>query len=287
MTVTDQPAARARVRVVNHQRTLPWWDVVLIAAAVTAVASIALPAGPLRAVVVVPIVVLLPGWAALHAVFGTKVPTDRVVDGVYVTTFGIGAAIADGLVVNALGIRLSPLSLVTAPFVISLALFAIALARGAQPSLPVPDAPATRKVASRGAMIGACVAFVVAIVAITGNGLPSPASTPYVETAFAGSFARLDHPLSVQPGASVNFPLKAQVHGMRAPMYRVSTYVDDRLVQRADAGFTASRWTGTTRVVVPSGRCLHRVRIVFSPLDEAAPTTSLDAYLAVSAGRPC
>ncbi len=259
----------------------------LVALGVTVVAAAQLlPAGPIRALVVVPVMLLLPGWLAWVGVFGRRRPADPVVAVTFAVALGMGALILNGLVVNALGARLSAFSLVAGPGVISCALLAIDRVRGADPSVHVSNARVPELVGQTAAVCCA-LAIAVAAVAYAADRQPKAASPPFTEVSFAPTFAQRAQPVDVVPGQHVDLPVEVRLHGVSGALYHVVTSVDGARVATTPYTITSPLWKGTVRVTAPSGRCLHQVRIVFEPRGPAPKTESLDTYISVSRGSAC
>lgn len=259
----------------------------LVALGVTVVAAAQfLLAGPVRALVVVPIMLLLPGWLAWVAVFGRRRPSDPVVAITFAVVLGMGVLILNGLVVNTIGVRLSAFSLVAGPGVISCVLLAIGRVRGADPSVRVSTA---RVPELAGPTVAVCCALVVAVAAVTyaADRLPNAASPPFTEVSFAPTFAQRQQPVHVSPGQHVDLPIEVRLHGVDRALYHVVTSVDGARAVTTPYTITAPLWNETVLVTAPSGRCLHRVRIVFEPQGPGAATESLTTYLSVSQGPAC
>ncbi len=260
----------------------------LVALGVTVVAAAQrlLVAGPIRALVVVPIMLLLPGWLAWVAVFGRRRPADPVVAITFAVALGMGVLIVNGLVVNTIGVRLSAFSLVAGPGVISCALLAIGRVRGADPSVRLSSA---RVPELTGLTVAVCCALAVAVAAVTyaAERLPNAASPPFTEVSFAPTFAQRQQPLHVVPGQHVDLPIEVRLHGVGRAQYHVVTSVDGARAATTPYTITAPLWKGTVLVIAPSGRCLHQVRIVFEPQGPGAKTESLNTYISISQGPAC
>ena len=258
----------------------------LVGLAVAVVVFAQLLPPPVRAVVVVPLVLLVPGWLAANGLFGRARPADPVVVVTFVIALGMGTLILNGLVVNAIGVRLSEFSLLVGPAVISCALLALAWVRGADLSLRVPIASGPRIVA-RALVLSCVLGMAVAAVTYAAGRLPAAASPPFAEVSFAATYAQNAQPLRVAPRQVVVLPIEVRLHGLVRVRYRIVTSVDGTRVSEAHYDVTEPLWRGTVRVTSPTGHCLHRVQILFLAQAPAVKRGSLDTYLSVSGGPAC
>jgi hypothetical protein len=265
---------------------MPGQAVVFAAALIVAFMQL-LPAGPARAVVVIPIVLLVPGWAAYVAIFGGARPADVVVGLTFMVALGMGVLIVNGLVLNAVGVRLSETTLVVGPALLACVMLIVARWGGADTSLPIPVAALPRAVVPA---IVVCLSLVIGAAAVTyaADRLPSPVSQPFTELSFAPAYASAGQASRVVPGQVVTLPLELRLRGLAHVSYRVRTYLDGAQVGATNASVLAPLWSGAVSVAVPPGRCLHKVRVVFTPVGQArARTESVDTYLSVTTGAAC
>jgi hypothetical protein len=261
--------------------------VAVVAALIVAMAQL-LPVGPARALVTIPVVLLVPGWAAYLAVFGRSRPDDRVVGATFTVALGMGVAILSGLVVNTIGWRLSEGTLVFGPAVVALVLFGLAEFRGADTSLRIP-ATVRPPIASTAIVLCCSLSLGVIAVAYAADRLPAPdPGAPFAELSFAPAFARAAQPLPVAAGEQVLLPLEMRLTGLDHVTYRVFTFVDGARVASRHATVSAPIWEGDVKIAAPHGRCLHQVQIFFVPTNaRGVKLVWLDTYLAVTTGSRC
>jgi hypothetical protein len=279
---TDYPSTPPHVA--DDLRLTP--PAVLVLAAIIVAVAQWLPAGPPRAIVVVPILLLVPGWSACLAVFGRSRPADVVIELTFAVVLGMSVIILNGLIVNAVGLRLSERSLLVGPGVVACVALVVAWVRGTAATLPIPVAKLGRVGLAVG-VLGCSLAIGVGGVVYAADRLPSQASPAFAELSFAQSYVRRAQAPQVPAAHNVSVPVQMRLRGVARAKYNVLTYVDGAQVDVAHVDVAAPLWTKNFVVTAPRGRCLHRVQIIFYPQTRGLEVVSLDTYLSVTSGPAC
>jgi uncharacterized membrane protein len=261
--------------------------------------AVVLPS-PLRAIVALPIALLLPGYALLLAAFGDA----RERDGV--ATAALGAALSISLYplvalsLFALSIRLSTTSVLVATEIVVLALGVVAGVRtrpgreneradegpggtvlvgvlGGIPllrlrparsasGLPVPAGPEASpwRGARGGLLFAGLVGAACAIVALGLHVFPGAPADGYTQLSLAGS--QLKHagaPFVAGPGRRARVDITVSNHSSEAVTYRLSATVRGTASWhgRAVTVVAHGTWTGSVQGSVPAGGCLHRLLV--------------------------
>ncbi|MCC9308200.1 hypothetical protein LN042_14065 [Kitasatospora sp. RB6PN24] len=240
----------------------------------------AVPGGPARAVLVLPVLLWTPG-RSLVAGLGLARGAGRFLAPLCVL-LSILALIAGGLLCYAV---LGRVRLAVLPFAVSTALLPLCLRerRAARPRLP--DLLADGR---RGAVYGVGVLAAAALLWAVAGHLPGAPQQPYVSFSLGAPYAQVSGVLPAAPGQRLDVPVVA---GASRPA--------DLAGLTVSAGFDGAGWsdpvalTGTApgqgaarlQVTVPRTGCLHRVELRLSR--GAEQLRSVDLYVRTGEGSAC
>jgi uncharacterized membrane protein len=221
---------------------------------------------PLRAVIVLPLVLLLPGYAVFSAL-GLAARRDPVLT--------VGTSVALSLVIVPLvTLALWALAGDVEPAQVTIVLAVIVLAPavvGLQPLVSRKREPA---LGSPGGLLRLLAVFTVAVLLVVGlvTLLPGQRNAPFTEAALAGTWAGVDDAVLVQPDRPVAVDVQVTNRTGRAQTYTVAPELDgaDWRGTTVDLG-PGETWIGTVEGTVPAGGCLHRLRIGVEPASGATP----------------
>jgi hypothetical protein len=258
----------------------------VVAAAAIAIAVVAaVPVPAIDALVAVPVVVALPGWAALLAVFGRERLPEPVTVAVLVVALGFGVFVVNGLVLDAIGVRLGRPETMLGVLAWTIVLLLVASGRGARTEIDVP-----RSIGRVGtaAIVGGAIAFAVPALALwaTATHERQPIAPTFTESSFRGDLPTRLRPLVTRAGAPVRLPLDVRLPAHPLAPYAITASVDGRVVVRRSV-IVETRWRGGVTFAAPPGRCLHRVTVSLEPGDSRVAPARLVTWIRVTAGGRC
>jgi uncharacterized membrane protein len=277
------------------------------AAALLAATAVVLPMASLvhvtlvRASLVLPLALVVPGYGLLVAAFGPGVRFDPAPAAALSALTSAALYPLLTLVLYAAGIPLSLSSALWATDVALLALAAVIVIRGrravtaASVWVPGPAAAGSGAAASpwRGAQgcllfVGA-VAITLAAIAVAVRVLPSPVDEPYTQFHLRGRWANVNTVVRAQPDR----PLAVEV----AVVNRTHRRQSYRLVPRLSGGrgwaprtvtlAPGRRWAGSVGGTLPKRGCLHRLALVLREVGgHRSPERVLTVWVRSSAIAP-
>jgi uncharacterized membrane protein len=208
---------------------------------------------PLRAVVVVPALLLVPGYALVTALrLGGR-------DGYVTLPLSFAASVATiPLVVVALDAANVPLSTLTLVPAVAVVSAALAAAGGVRRHVRAPRVGDAGGLVAAAAVAVACVGVVAAGVAFLPGSPPERFST----ISLAGAWADTGRPVAVTPGEPVAVRIAVANHTGRDRAYVVAPQLaGGRWPARHITVPAGETWTGDVAGTVPAGGCLHRLRM--------------------------
>jgi hypothetical protein len=260
-------------------RTLHSWQLLALGAAWVGGWQ-ALAGGPVRALLVLPVAVLLPGWAALAALGGRHRDVDPVAGFLGCAVAGLAVHVLAGFALDLAGVGLQRSAQLLAAGVLTLGCAGVAHLRHGGLSLSL-ELDVEQRQLVRGLVL-ACGAVLVGVLVLTGvaQHLRAPAADPFVQASFGDAVTATPGPLVADLGAVVDLPLALEASGDAAAAYDVTTTLDGVDVDQQVAPLVDGAWHGATQVHAPAGGCLHRVVVTFTPRAGGAPAQDLVAYVA-------
>lgn len=280
-TLTPEPAPPRAPRSLGERLEDP--AVVLGGAMLMALVAV-VPLGPLRAVVNLPLVLLLPGHALLVAL-GSP---DR---GLELAARLAGRVVASlalvGLALLAVGsvVDLHRLVVVLVIWALVVALGFAGVAR----SRPVAPSAAGSTVWTQSGVLLALAAVVTTVLVVAGVALlPAPRQDPFSRLAVTGATRDAGSPLRIA-GSKTTIELEVENGDDEGHRYGVVAAIDggaqwESVAQRLDPGET---WTGSIEGKVPADACLSRLRISLTRDGEPADVNPLILYLRRDTGDAC
>jgi uncharacterized membrane protein len=255
------------------------WAALMAAGTAALLVSQVVPAGVPRAILSLPPVLLLPGFAVFTLVAGRSRPRDPAMLTVFSVTLSLAVLMLDALALNAMGVRLSRTSVGLAALLTTGVVMAVAGAAGLEVALPSPakrsgstrrtgrEAGGWPRPVTAGLALLASVAVAVAVVSLVAAHLPLPAAKPFTSLALGPGWAGSGRAPEVNTGQRLTIPIVATAHDMGPGLYRLTTTVDGivtgaRSLQLPPSG----TWSGQASVVTPAGSFLHRVAITLAPI---------------------
>jgi len=268
-----------RARYVASEDTVDLrWGTALALAALWIVIAQLVPAGPLRAIVALPVLVLVPGWAAFVALFGTARQPESVTKFVFIVSLGLSVEVLDGLVLNSVSLGLGTLPLLLAAGVSSGLFLLVARIRGGNPKLTIAAGPDTRRTAARTLAFLTAVGFLALTVTVVGSDLRQPDQRTFAQLSFAPGSVSGPVPITADPGAKLKLPVEVRLHGLTAQTYQVLVTMDGVISDTEQVTMRAPIWSQTFFVSMPIGNCLHRAQVRLVPTNRSAPVASIDEY---------
>ena len=272
----------------------------LIAALVMSLAVL-IPWTPLRAVIVLPLALLAPGYAVVVAAFGLRRRLDVVPTLALSAVLSLALYPLLSLLMYAMGILVSEASvLFGADALIGVMIVAVLLrtrlglpvAEATLPSLQFDAAIRTRSVwngASGGIRFLITVAIAIILLAITMQMLPKPIPTPYTQMNLAGRWAHTGSIVYANPRTPQHIQFAVTNHTNQAQTYRIVPLFDTKtiwpgdVIQQLAVGKT---WVGTVSGYVPAAGCIHRLSINLYQGNATQVLTSLTLWLRGTPGLP-
>ena len=235
-------------------------------AAITLGALVPVPA--IRAVLVLPLALVMPGYGLLAAL-GIRGRLDTVPTLALSVLLSIAIYPLLGLTLYAASIRLSTASVVAVTDALLLLLAAtLALSiRGAGAGAPgsgPSSEPSTAWDGARGAVLFvAVVALALAALAAAMRSLPARADVPYTQLYLAGRWARVATVVEAHPRRDVVVRVGIANRTDRREKYRLVPVVDRHIRWRPRRVTLepGDRWVGAVSGRVPATSCVHRLTI--------------------------
>jgi len=231
--------------------------------------------GPLRAVVELPLVLLLPGTSILAALRGVG-PARPASDVGLAVVLSFAAWILISLAAFAVGQPLTTTVFIVGSNVV-VGVSAVICAVRRAPLTTIVGSDARRGQVALVLLAAVAVAGCCAAVAIGASDTRAP--SPYSEVALAGQWAGVSSVVSVTRGAPVSVDLVVANHTSGTRSYTVVPAMSGarwtvRTV-RLDPGMT---WRGSVRGTVPVGGCLHRLLVTVNESGAAAPVGTVTLW---------
>jgi len=271
------------------------------------VAVFALPPAP-RAVVVLPLALLTPGYALLLALFGRRLPLDAAPLLALAALLGMAFYPLLALALYVIGLPLRMGSVLGGMDAFVLALTAVAASRsaprgmsrmtgsggtrGLQPSHVAdrkPLFPGGRRAVDQTRLalwgLGVVVAVVCAGVSVAGaaRALPSVPAAPYTAFYLSGRWARVDTVVTVAPGQRLVVTVGVANDTGRCQVYRISPLLDDAHWRAYTIVVPPERtWTGAVSGRMPAGVCLHRLSVTLHQRGSRTPPRPLVLWVRAS-----
>ncbi|MEO5744912.1 MAG: hypothetical protein ABIQ53_10035 [Terracoccus sp.] len=262
------------------------WAALFATAIAAVLVAQLLPTGVARAVVALPPILMLPGFAVLTLALGTSRPRDPALVGVLSVALSFAVMMLDALALNALGVRLSTASLGLSALLSTAALIAGACAT-AKMETSKYEADATASGANRlrttglrvtglrvtglrvnglratrGAALVASLIAGLAVVSLMASHQGAPVAAPFTTLSLGASWAGQSSAPVVHTGERVTIPIVAANRSTIAGPYQLTTSVDGAVTSVASLSLSsAATWRGQVSLVAPTGSGLHRVVI--------------------------
>jgi uncharacterized membrane protein len=259
----------------------------LLAGAAIMSAAAFVPVSFLRAVVVLPIALVIPGYAVLTAVFRDKrtLAVEELALSIIVS-MAIYPLLA--LILYLLSIQLTTVSVVVAVDVLVAVLVSLSVLRHDREQLMPPWDQLHGVMAGGGwraqlrplLLIAGAFAIVAAAIGLAFSLAPRKTAAPYTQFYLARSWAKLTTPVRVQPGTPLSVSVAIGNHTEGTQTYRVAPVVDGtsswkelRVTVPA-----AGTWVGTVRGTVPSTGCIHHLAIQLYQSRDRHPRYQLSVW---------
>jgi len=257
----------------------------LVAATVALNLGVAAPVPLLRAVVTLPLALLVPGYAVVLALFGRRLPLDAAPLAALTALLSMAFYPLLALVLYAAGWPLATGSVLAGTDAAILLFTAVAAARMATLHPPLrqaalrpplvntemedeesgsasrrPRGPA--RLALGGLGVAAMLILLGAVTVGTTRVLPASPAAPSTAFYLAGRWSRLSSVVSLAPGHRLAVVVGIANNTGRRQVYRLSPLLDGArwraVMVTLPAGAT---WTGTVAGPVPAGGCLRRLSL--------------------------
>lgn len=282
MSTTERVDA---VEVGDGERTIDRWsdpNLLLVLAAVLALAAL-LPTAA-RALITLPLALLLPG----HALLAALDRPDRVLTS--------GARVALRVALSTALVSLSVL-LIGAAFGVNrvtviIAVWVVcslaALAAWGR-VVPARRAAAGSTVTQSGVLLALAVVAAMGVVAVALALLPAPRDAPYSRIALWGTSRSSGSPLVVSSGRTAEVQVEVENQTGRERVYRVIPAIDAGLVWKAPEIRLrdGERWRGTVEGRIPEDACVSRLTIALARGGRDSGVRPLVLYLRNEAGDAC
>jgi uncharacterized membrane protein len=277
---------------VTGQRRVPF---VLVIAGVLLTVGAFIPVGAIRALITLPMTLILPGAALLFALDAFRGRWDIAPILALSVMVSLAFYPLAGLLIYKMGLSLSPFSVASEVDVFTLAMLAVGLLRRVSPGhrpAPLLGVVSTdqRDMRRWGAWLGVVTVACAAVLAWGVLVLPQAAPPPYTAFYFAGSAA--DATLKGSATVAANTPLATQVaieNRSNAPVnYVVRTTVDGATTAGREISVSASAtWKGSVVTMINQPGCLQQLVIDLLHGDGSSKIASLDLWIHVmGAGCP-
>jgi hypothetical protein len=246
----------------------------LLAAAAVMTAGLGLQ-GPLRAVVELPLALVLPGAAILAAARGSR-PARPASDIGLAVVFSFAAWILITLVCFIFNQTLTTTAYIVAADALVAASAAVCLRRRT-PVATLVGAGASRGRITQLVLFALTAGICIGVIAIGTRSGPAP--QPYTQLTLVGQWANLKSSVAVTPGAKVAVPVSVSNH-TGAPQ----TYLVVPTMRGADWStrtvelLPGATWRGEVQGTVPRGGCLHRLLVEVRESSVAAPIGNVTVW---------
>jgi hypothetical protein len=258
----------------------PAWHLLATQAGLVTLGGLALavaPAGPLRAVLLLPVILWVPGRSVVAA---------------------LGLARSAGPFAPALAVAMSIVVLITAALGVSLLLghvpFTMVPLATAAVLLPLNLFERTTTATSTPGLLTAARYGVALVVGLTATGgalwfadqhLPTVPQAPYLEFSFGAPYAQVAGTIKAKPGDVLQLPVVVSASDPAATSgLAVTTQIDGQPAPSPASTAINTGRTGEVTVQVPAG-CLHQIRLVLER--GGNPLRSVDLYVSAPGGRSC
>ena len=277
MTLDRSAARSGGFRGGSWQRS-PWlgWTTLLILGGGAELGGHYLPAGPIRALVTLPPILFIPGFALLSVVLGRSRPRDPAALGTFSITLSFAVLMLDALVLNAARVHLSTVSIGFSALLATAILVGLNTAVGREvvpPRRARQDVPSLGRAATatRCLALAASVAVALGTVSFVATHIPKPAAAPFASISLASSWAGRASAPHVRTGERVTIPVVATSDGTVAGRYELTTSIDGKTTSARSLYLaTSGKWSGVVSVITPAGRFLHRVVVSLASGDAGA-----------------
>lgn len=264
------------------------------AAALLLSAGVFVPQTAIRAVVVFPIALLLPGYAILLLVFGPNRRLDWAPALSLSALLSLAFYALAGLLLNAASIAFSTESVVVVVDVLVAGALTVGLLRSRQPQgstihdawLPAePPSPVEGERGINGKRMLALTALTgvlaSAALAVALRLEPKPAPPPYAQLYLTGVWSHRSTPVAARSGATLHVTLGVTNRTHATQVYRVEPEVNERIAWSGRAVTLApgATWTGSVDGRMPSGGGLHELIITVTREPQVTSVGSLTLWL--------
>jgi len=265
----------------------------LLAGAVTLSLGVLVPFPIVRALLEVPVALLLPGAAIIFAAESDAEWIDAPMRWALVVMLSLAFYPLLSLTIYAAGLSLDGRTIVAGTDVVVVAIAALlalrrrgaggetapASARGERPRLLAARAKGP-------VMFAAVLALAGGAAAVTVHVMPKPVAAPYSVIRLAGSWAHLSSALPVEPGTRLVVPLAIDNRTHQPQTYRIAPSPDlggpwPPVVVQVPADRT---WVGSVQGVVQGSGCLQRLTIGLFEGAGATPVATVGVWLDTGTG---
>ena len=256
------------------------WPLARVLVALAALAfGIYLPA-PLRAVVVLPIALTLPGYALLAGLRTRRVGDDPLATLAVSATVSVALLVLAALAMYSAQVRVSASGI--AHVIVAFVAVMILLA----PSLRMAPATTRGEFALQGVSTFAglvlpavAVGAAVGVVALSLALLPGAAVARFTEMALTGPHAIAAEAELVPPQVTQQVPITLRNRSGGTQVYAIEPIMEHgRWYGTTVRLREGERWTGAVVGRVPAGGCLHRLRITARPLARSDRAVSVTTW---------
>jgi hypothetical protein len=229
--------------------------------------------GPARALLSLPVLLLAPG-AALQLLLGRRLRgTDRWLNAALSLVLSLALLPLLVLLLYAVHRPLDSSSIIAVVVDVTIGMAAIgALFHPDDGSVArVYRSPRRPRVPVRALAAAAVVVATGVIILVTWASLPGATPARYSAIALSGSWAKVTHVTVVPPHQKLTVDVRVENHTARTVSYQVVPKVAGGAWQVSAVTLAPGRsWSGDVSGTMPSGGCLHRLRIALR-CDAAAP----------------
>ena len=259
-------------------------------------AGAAIPWTPVRAAVVLPVALVIPGWAISVAIHGWRPVSEGVFaherrphlpEAGLLVVLSLAFFALFSLGIAALTIPLSTLSYVVGTDVSIVVLVTVGLLRVRPETARRDPVGADSARINRSWLTWTLAVTAAGSFALTIGVLEFPETAPqvYESLALGGSWARVSGPVTIDPGSIVRIPIVVTSTAPTSTRFRVHATIDG-VPLGPDIALNAYRsttWTGSINVTVSGASCRHQVIVSLEPDAGGAPVAATSVWLATSA----
>ena len=290
----------------------------LLAATAALSLGVAVPVPPLRALIALPLALLVPGYALVLALFRRRAPLDTAPLLALVTLLSTAFYPLLALALHGIGLPLSSETVLAGTDVAVLVLAVLTRARAPSPSTIRPivgteagqsahtalvispsTGPAAHSAAAGAAYRGgACAApwgLGIALTIVCGGlgligatrALPTAPAAPYTAFYLSGRWSRLSSVVLVAPGHRLAVTIGVANNTGRRQTYRLSPLLDgDHWRAYSLTVAAGGAWAGTVSGRVPAGGCLRRLTLTLHRRGSVTPLRPLILWVHAGARMP-